>query len=151
MAYSIHTFSSNQVLSYSGTFDDLQFALEFALKASGKDSHMNEADRKRGCKLIYQISKKGKYCIGWAFNTIPTGWKEYEFDFDPEIVSKIIVQYLKKQEPINIEDGELRGDGSTSKGFIMTRDCPCPEDIFDIENRFYMIVYFQAYENYYAK
>lgn len=149
MANSFHMFSSNQVLSYSGTFDELQIALEFALKASGQDRHMNEAERKRGCKLVYQISKTGKYCIGWGFNTVPTGWKEYEFDFDPEIVAKIIIQYLKKQEPINIKDEELRGDGSTSKGFIMTHDWP--EDIFDIENCFYMIVYFQAFENYYAK
>lgn len=149
MANPFHMFSSNQVLTYSGTFDELQIALEFALKASGQDRHMSEAERKRGCKLVYQISKTGKYCIGWGFNTVPTGWKEYEFDFDPEIVAKIIIQYLKKQEPINIKDPELHGDGSTSKGFIMTHDWP--EDIFDIENCFYMIVYFQAYENYYAK
>ena len=31
----------------------------------------------------------------------------------------------------------------------MTHDWP--EDIFDIENCFYMIVYFQAFENYYSK
>ena len=53
-------FSSNQVLSYSGTFNELQLALEFALKASGQDKNMNEAERKRGCKLVYQISKTGK-------------------------------------------------------------------------------------------
>ena len=41
------------------------------------------------------------------------------------------------------------GDGSTSKGFIMSHDWP--EDTFDIQNCFYMIVYFQAFENYYAK
>ena len=102
-----HMFSSNQVLTYSGTFNELQLALEFALKASGNDKHMNEAERKRGCKLVYQISKTGKYCIGWAFETVTTGWKEYDFDFDVEIVSKIIAQYLKKQEPINNKDKEV--------------------------------------------
>lgn len=149
MAHSFHMFSSNQVLSYSGTFDELQIALEFALKASGKDRHMNEEERKRGCKLVYQITKTGKYCIGWAFNTVPSGWKEYEFDFDPEIVTKIIIQYLKKQEPINTKGKEIYCNGSTSKGFIMTHNLP--EDMSDIENCFYMIVCFQAFENYYSK
>ena len=144
-----HMFSSNQVLTYSGTFNELQLALEFALKASGNDKNMTEAERKRGCKLVYQISKSGKYCIGWAFETVPTGWKEYDFDFDTEIVSKIIAQYLKKQTPINIHDEEIGGDGSTSKGFIMSHDWP--KDAFDIQSCFYMIVYFQAFENYYAK
>ena len=144
-----HMFSSNQVLTYSGTFNELQLALEFALKASGKDKNMNEEERKRGCKLVYQISKTGKYCIGWAFGRVPNGWKEYDFDFDIEIVSKIIIQYLKKQEPVNIKDKEIQGDGSTSKGFIMSHDRP--EYTSDIQNCFYMIVYFQAFENYYAK
>ena len=148
-------FSSNQIIEISGEFEQLEAALSFALKMSGHDKNMTRSEIERGCKLTYQISPAGWYCIGWAFKNIPNGWNEYPFDFQTDIVSKIIVQYLKKHPPVN--DGEYEDiDGSSGKGFIMKHN---EEGIYghmcnaknNIENPGYCIVYFQPYENYYAK
>ena len=147
-------FSSNQILQVSGEFDNIENALIFALKLSGHDKNMTQKEKERGCKLVYQITPSGKYCIGWGFENVPSGWSEYPFDFQTDIVSKIIAQYLKKQTCVN-EDVYEDGDGSYNKGFIMKHD----DSIYeydcsgknDIKNPFYCIVYFQAFENYYGK
>jgi hypothetical protein len=147
-------FSSNQILQVSGEFDNIENALIFALKLSGHDKNMTQKEKERGCKLVYQITPSGKYCIGWGFEKVPSGWSEYPFDFQTDIVAKIIVQYLKKQTCVN-EDVCEDGDGSYNKGFIMKHD----DSIYkydhngktNIENPFYCIVYFQAFENYYGK
>ena len=75
-------------------------------------------------------------------------------DFDVDIVSKIIEQYLKKLIPVNAEDSDVMfGDGGTKDGFIMK--CPWMSGEYDnetnIRNKFYCIVYFQKFVNYYAK
>ena len=150
-------FSSNQILQVSGKLDDIENALSFALKLSGHDKNLTQKERDRGCKLVYQITSSGRYCIGWGFEKVPSGWSEYPFDFQTDIVAKIIAQYLKKQRPINANEYDDY-DGSYDNGFIMKHD----ESIYEwdksgdigknhIENPNYCIVYFQAFENYYAK
>ena len=91
-------FSSNQVFEISGSMDQLPIALQFALDYSDHARAMTPREIERGCKLVYQIAKDGKYCIGWAFKDIQEGWQEYPFDFDVEIVARIIAQYLGKLE-----------------------------------------------------
>lgn len=91
-------FSSNQVLEISGSMNQLQFALQFALDYSGHAKNMEPSEIKRGCKLVYQISKDGKYCIGWDCGEVSKGWQEYPFDFEVDIVARIIAQYLRKME-----------------------------------------------------
>ena len=86
-------FSSNQVFEISGSMDQLPIALQFALDYSDHARAMTQREIERGCKLVYQIAKDGKYCIGWAFKDIQEGWQEYPFDFDVEIVAQPI-QYL---------------------------------------------------------
>lgn len=147
-------FASNQELKISGEFENLLMALNFAMKLSEQDRHLLKSEIERGCKILYQTTNKGKYCIGWGFKDVPDGWNEFQFDFDTEIVSKIIEQFLRKQTPINAEDDEVMfGDGGTHDGFIMK--CPWMEGEWDnendIRNKFYCIVYFEKFVNYYAK
>lgn len=147
-------FASNQQLKISGEFENLPMVLNFAMKLSEQDRRLSKSENERGCKILYQTTNKGKYCIGWGFKDIPDGWNEFQFDFDTEIVSKIIEQFLRKQTPINAEDEEvILGDGETNDGFIMKY--PWVEGEWDIEddiiNKFYCIVYFEKFVNFYAK
>ena len=143
-------FSSNQVLKISGTLDQLELALRFALDYSGEAKNMTKAERDRGCKLLYQITDNGKYCIGWGFGDVPEGWKEYPFDFEVHIVSQIIAQYIKKQP--RAESAYDYADGGTSDGFLMrTTEGLGWEEVQHIKNQFYCIVFFEPFVNYYAK
>ena len=144
-------FSSNQVLEVSGSLahpNELESALEFALKFSGNAKNMTQKEIDRGCKLLYQITEDGKYCIGWGFKDVPKGWLEYPFRFDIDIVSRIIRQHL---ESFPIERGSW--DGTYDNGFVMK--C-IGENEWDtkktgIKNPFYCIVYFKPYTCFYAK
>lgn len=143
-------FSSNQILEVSGSLSnhgELENALEFALKYSGYSKNMRKEEIDRGCKLLYQITEDGKYCIGWGFESIPKHWTEYPFKFDIDIVSRIIRQHL---ESFPIEKDVW--DGAYAKGFIMK----CVDEYTStektgIKNPFYGIVYFEPYTCFYAK
>lgn len=144
-------FSSNQILEISGSLshsDELETALEFALKYSGEARHMKQEEIDRGCKLLYQITEDGKYCIGWGYKNVPEGWQEYPFRFQIDIVSKIIRQHLESFS----EEEENCYEGSYRKGFVMK--C-IEEDMSDeragIKNPFYCIVYFEHYTCFYSK
>ena len=143
-------FCSNQILKVSGRLstnrDELECALEFALKYSGEAKKMRQSEIDRGCKLLYQITKDGKYCIGWGIENIPEGWSEYPFRFDIDNVSKIIRRYL---ECFPIERGIEYG--YYEKGFIMQ----CIDESISAEkdgiiNPFYGIVYFEPYTCFYS-
>jgi len=138
-------FSSNQVFEISGSMDQLQAALQFALDYSGHAKDMTQREIARGCKLVYQIAKDGKYCIGWSFNGAANGWKEYPFDFDVNIVAPIIAQHLGKLE--TPDNGYEWADGGESDGFLMK--VVSYED--KIENPFYGIVSFEKFNCFYAK
>ena len=143
-------FSSNQILEVSGSLshkDELKAALEFALKYSDQAKNMEQKEIDRGCKLLYQVTKDGKYCIGWGFERIPEGWNEYPFRFETDIVSRIICQHL---ESFPKKEGGY--DGSYQKGFVMK----CIEETMSsekdgIKNPFYGIVYFEPYTCFYSK
>lgn len=143
-------FSSNQILEISGSLshrNELECALEFALKYSGKSKNMEKKEIDRGCKLLYQITKDGKYCIGWGFQDVPNGWNEYPFIFDIEIVSKIIHQHL---EAFSIIKGDY--DGAYEKGFVMKCiETSMSSEKNGIKNPFYGIIYFEPYVCFYAK
>ena len=140
-------FSSNQVLEVSGNLHftgGLESALEFALKYSGHDKDLTQAEIDRGCKLVYQITESGKYCIGWGFENVPNGWSEYPFKFDINIVSSIIRQHLAAF-PVESDDW----DGSYMQGFLMKACKEWGND--DIVNSGYCIVYFEPFTCYYSK
>ena len=143
-------FSSNQILEISGNLslpNELESALEFALKYSGEDKNMSQEEIDRGCKLVYQITEDGKYCIGWGFESVPKGWLEYPFKFDVAIVSQIIRKHLE-DFPIKREIF----DGTYEKGFIMKSFGTCTAMEKDgIKEPFYCIVYFEPFSCFYAK
>ena len=138
-------FSSNQVFQISGDFRQLESALQFALEYSD----MTKKERDRGCKLVFQITDSGKYCIGWGFKEVPKGWSEYQFEFEVPIVAKIIIQHLSNQ-PIP-KSGYEWCDGSTDTGFLMNVIEETFGNYDDIDNAFYGIVYFEPYCNFYSK
>lgn len=124
----INIFSSNQVLEISSSFAQLQTALEFALKMSG-DS-----------KFVYQVTEDGRYRIWKLYDKPKYGWNKFQFDFDTNIVSQIIIQFLSKQN-INYEDD---GDGGYNKGFIM-------KAISEYVDDGYGIVEFKPFVCFYSK
>lgn len=142
-------FSSNQRLCVSGENETeyVSAALDFALKLSGQYEHMNKKEYERGCKFVYQITPNHRFCIGWGFETIPDGWKEFELGFDFDIAVMQIVKYLREQR---FEEGD--GDGSYSRGFLMRgMDDFDYNERKDIENPFYGIVAFEPFSCYHAK
>ena len=143
-------FSSNQILEVSGNLThsgEIEMALEFALKYSGEYKNMQKDEIERGCKLVYQITEDGKYCIGWAYKEVPRGWQEYPFKFTVKKVGKIIREHLKK-----FKVDEVDWDGSNAPGFLMK----CIHDNMASEYKniikpFYCIVYFEPFNCFYAK
>lgn len=142
-------FSSNQILKISGCLthsDDLYNALEFALKATGdltSFTHITKAD----VKCVFQITEDGKYCIGKAYGKPETGWNEFPFEFDLNIIAQIITKHLLKQE---IKYGGW--DGSYEKGFVMTAiEKSFANEKDGIKTPFYGIVKFEPFTCFYAK
>lgn len=129
-------FSSEQVFELSGTMEQLQMAIKFAIDmyGIGKD------------RITYQITKDGKYCLGWNDGS---GWNKFPFDFDSHIVAKIVEQHLEKQD---CEDPYAWADGSSEKGFLMKAIPQLFSDRYKgIKSPFYGIVSIEPYMNYYAK
>lgn len=139
-------FSSNQTLEISGDIrheNDLRDALEYALKKSGYYDRLTRRENATNC--TFQITEHGGYCIGrrWKGDKLKEGWTEFQFDFDIDIIAKIIEQHLAK-----CEVDECGGDGSNSKGYLLKRleynepGVKAPE---------YGIVVIYPYNCYYAK
>ena len=144
-------FSSNQILEISGLLEPnyIESALKFALHLSGEDEHLSKEEQARGCLLTYQIASTGSYCIGWGYEHVPEGWERFSFDFDYEIVSRLIKQQLEKQDTTN---GFEHGDGTNKKGFLMkVINKSMSAESRGIKNPFYGIVEFEPYYCYYAK
>ena len=143
-------FSSNQIFQISGCLDhsdELKSALEYALKASGWLSGFTRHQNPTKC--VYQIVND-IYCIGWHNPNykLEEGWNEFPFDFDLEIISKIITQFLEKQEFPDIE----YWDGSYENGFIMTNiDEDFNSEEAGIKKPYCAIVMFKPYTCFYAK
>ena len=130
-------FASNQVLEVSGDMSQLESALRLAVGLEG-----TKEDR-----LCFQITEDGKFCIGWGAYE---GWKKFQFDFDYEIVSKLIRNHIEKRP--RKKSCYDHADGSTGVGFIMKAiDQSFADEENGIINPFYGIVSFEQYINYYAK
>ena len=142
-------FHSNQVLEISGCLehrDELKNALEFVLNTSGELQRFTRTENPAKC--VYQITDNGKFCIGWSSsNLIKTGWHEFPFTFDIDVISSIICKHLDSQEI-----HRCGADGSYRKGFIM-RVIPETLDSVQnyIKNPFYGIVEFSPFTCFYSK
>ena len=132
-------FSSNQIFEISGSLEQLEDAIRFALKHYGTPNEKG---------LFYQITEDGKYCLGWSCEE---NWKEFPFDFNPHIVSEIIEQHIEKIMDNMTSDYEF-ADGGTSCGFLMKA---IPEtfsyEYQGIKKPFYGIVSIEPFENFYSK
>ena len=150
-------FCSNQKLEICGPLDEeyIKYVLQVFFKLSGQDKHISKEEYERWCRIVYQISQNGNYCLGWGFENIPNGWQEYQFDFDYSIVSLVIKQFLEKKDKSEFLDyNEYENlDGTVKKGFfaIVIQCTLDEEDVHGIENPFYGIVEFSPYAVYYAK
>ena len=130
-------FSSDQIFAVSGDMGQLEAAIKFALD-------MYDIARNH---VKYQITRDGKYCLGWGDDK--EGWSKYPFDFDVHIVAEIVKQHLKKQD---CEDSYAWADGSSEKGFLMKAIPNLFSDEYEgIKKPFYGIVSIEPYMNFYAK
>lgn len=130
-------FSSEQRFEISGDRGQLEAAIKFAVNMYGSS-----------CKS-YQISKDGKYCLGWTVDE-ENGWNPFPFDFDAHIVSEIVKQHLDKQD--YGKDPYDWCDGGSGKGFLMkVIDQTFSDEKDGIKRPFYGIVSIEPFWNYYAK
>lgn len=131
-------FSSNQTLDISGSMNQLPCALKFAMDMYDAD----ETDH-----LVYQTTDDGRYIIGKICDEPEKGWNEFPFDFDIQIVSAIIVQFLTKQQ------GELpyQDSGASELGFLMTAVPEClGDELNGIKEPFWGIVSFKPFTCFYS-
>ena len=141
-------FSSNQILEVTGCLShdkELYNALRFALLFADELKCFERNDKPSKC--VYQITSDGRYCLGWAFERVEEGWNEFPFDFDLDIIAKIIEKHLEKQKI-------LYGgwDGSYNKGFRMKAiEESMGDEDNGVINPFYGIVEFSPYTCFYSK
>lgn len=143
-------FSSNQVLKISGRLGngDLAKALELALHYS--DDFECFTRKENPAKCVFQITKDDRYCIGWNIDEKDENWTEYPFDFDINIISQIIEQYLNKCRTNKNE--LLDWDGAYEKGFLMKAIPETMSDEYEnIKAPFHGIVTFSPYTCLYSK
>lgn len=133
-------FSSNQIFEISGSLEQLEDAIRFALKHYGTPNEKG---------LFYQVTEDGKYCLGWSSDE--NYWKKFPFDFNPHIVSEIIEQHIKKAMD-NMKSDYEWADGSTGRGFLMKAIPDMFSDEYKgIKKPFYGIISIEPFENFYAK
>lgn len=139
-------FSSNQEFRISGDFTQMKHALQFALEYSGERN------------FCFQRTEDS-YCIGWMTmnpkgeHVAEKGWVKYQFDFDYDIVAKIVEQEIRKiASETNVKNIFDYADGSSSLGFIIENILPLFSDERDgIKKPFYGIISIRPFYNYYAK
>lgn len=141
-------FSSNQLLEISGDLDhenDLRDAIEFVLKKSGWYECFTRREEPVSC--AFQITETGAFCIGTGSfrGEKEKDWTDFQFDFDVDIIAKIVEQHLRKQDTPNEFFG---GDGSSSKGFLISQIDYQTESVNNFSRG---IIIIHPYRCYYAK
>ena len=143
-------FSSNQVFTISGDLDcsnGIEDVLRFALKYSELNKLMMKPKSGRAIKLLYQITKDGKFCIGWSYEYVPEGWKRFPFRFSIKAVSNFIKEHLEEY-PVE----ENVWPGSYRKGFLMKNVGEVFGDEYKgIRNPLYAVIYFEPFTCFYSK
>lgn len=82
-------FTSNQELKISGDFTQLKHALRFALEYSETRNFCFQRTGDSYCIGWMTMNPKGEYVA-------EKGWVKYQFDFDYDIVAKIVEQEIRK-------------------------------------------------------
>lgn len=129
-------FSSNQILSVSGELDIqyIKHCLSFALELANYDYHSPQST------CTWQIAEDGRYCIGWASGNIPNGWNTYDFGFNIDKISEIVLEHMRSIDPYKANNC------AACSGFVMDI---IPETLSEKENGiikpFYGLVSFKSY------
>jgi hypothetical protein len=135
-------FSSNQVLSVSGELDIqyIKYCLLFALRLANYDYNSPKST------CVWQITEDGRYCIGWASVHIPKGWNAYDFEFDIDKISEIILKHMESVDPYQANNC------AACSGFVMD---VIPETLAEeyngIVKPFYGLILFRPYLCEYSK
>ena len=118
-------YASNQRLDVACTKDDLTKVLDFAVKLYGEELFTRSDGRIRMAFAIIKMpAGPDIYMIGtgamepyqtgpnkgWA-SKLGKGWTDYPFDYEPDLVARIIAQWAAKQD---IDMPSI--DGSVEKG-----------------------------------
>lgn len=118
-------YASNQKLDAACARDDLPKVLDFAVKLYGEELFTRSDGRiKMAFAVVPMAAGPDIYLIGtgsmepyrtgvnkgWA-SKLGKGWTDYPFDYEPDLVSRIISQWAAKQD---LEMPSI--DGSVEKG-----------------------------------
>ena len=130
-------FSGNQIIQISGDLDldRIEYTLKFCLSL---ENHF------RG--LIWQISKKQDFCVGYGGDHIPEGWNAFPISDDTDVIALMIKKHLERQ---TFPEEYEYGDGITKRGFLA--EAISPEDSDDLEEYSYGLLKFSPYTCYYGK
>lgn len=118
-------FSSNQLLDVACAKDGLPQVLDFAVKLRGEEMFTRSDGRVKMAHAVLKMAAGPDiYLIGMGsmepYQTGPNrgwssklgkGWEDYPFDYEPDLVARIIAQWAAKQE---IDMPSI--DGSVEKG-----------------------------------
>lgn len=108
--------SSNQVLDISCAFNALPHVIDFAFGLAGEKRSMTTGLRPVR-RPAWKVTNSGLYCLGSRFIHDNT-WQEYPFNYDPQILSDIVIQWLKKQpEPDNSNTDGIQDIGARVRGY----------------------------------
>ncbi len=127
--------------------DDLARTVDFAMSLEGSKKALLKPDPT--CVLAYQLTDE-YYCIGWLLkNTLgkdTEGWTPLPFTYDPEIVARIVAQWIKSRMwPIPDDT-----DGSVELGArVQCLQCVRPRR--DIETPWRCVVAVTGYNMTYEK
>lgn len=110
-------FASNQILEISCSKDQLEQTIRFAMELSGSAEYMTRT--KYRVHPAFAIIN-GMYCLADGHMDdsdiqCPDGYTEFPFDYDPDILSAIILQWAEKQT-LPARPGT---DGSCELGFLI--------------------------------
>lgn len=142
-------FSSNQIFQVSGTLDDIERVLDFAIRQSGEHELFTRTESP--VPIVYQITDNGLYCLATAYGGTPDeDWSLYPFDYDPKIIARIIRQWLELQ-PRPKSDYDCC-EGGHAPGFICQELWSLDPKLRDhIKSPYYGFLTFRPFTNWYSK
>ncbi len=136
-------YSTNQVFAVSGEYRTLPDAIKMAFRLDGRQT---EQDFPTGYQIIGD-----NYILGVVPNRSmypDCPWQAYPFDTDVDIISSIVVQFLKKQHCPPGPDG----DGTTHDGFLLMAPQTMPDAMrLDIPEDFRAVAVIKPWPMFYHK
>lgn len=131
-------YSSNQRLDITCDFKQFPATLDFVVRLSGDHECLTRQNQR--VKLAFRTTDNGLYFL--ALGSMPAnptrpgsgikckeGWTDFPFDYDPEIVARIIQQWAEAQPEVECEDT----DGSIERGIRIFHPNSLPaEDIREL-------------------